>query len=68
MVSILKRGQVKKVKFITGRSLKPGEKSKSGLYGIARKKDGWMLRISTYQQAAEMCRDNSREIVEVWLL
>lgn len=59
---------IQPVQFISTRTLQPGEESKSGLYGIARKKDGWTLRITTFKELAELARDNSREIVETWIL
>lgn len=67
MVSQTNRGCVKKVRFVTGRKLEPGEKSKSGLYGIA-KKNGWVLRITMFPDAVEMWKHPSRDIVEIWLV
>lgn len=65
--SKLPDSQVQQVEFIVSRKLEKGQKSKSGLYGITNKRDGWMLRICMSSELAEMFRHDSREVVEVWL-
>lgn len=57
-----------RVTFSTGKILGPGEKSQSGLYAIQSLRNGMTLRISLFQEAAELMRDDSRQIVECWLM
>jgi hypothetical protein len=58
---------MKRLSFIPGRVLSNGEKSKTGLYGIRSTEKGIMLRISLFQEAAELMRDHSRDICEIYL-
>lgn len=66
IIKIWGKGEVKRIKFRIGRELKEGNKSASGLYGIA-KLNGWVLRISLFEKFADFVRDKSRKIVEIWI-
>lgn len=63
----LSGSELKQFTFVVSKKLNSGEKSNSGLYGIVRKDDSWMLRITLFFELAEMSRDNTRDIVEVYL-
>jgi hypothetical protein len=60
--------EIRRRKFIIGRDLAPGEKSKSGAYAVVGTHKGRTLRITLYQQLAEIFRDDSRKIAEAWLV
>ena len=60
---------VKRISFKLGNKLKPGQKSASGLYAIVTKKRDFTLRISLFQEAAELfCDWDSRYLAECWIL
>lgn len=51
----------------TGRTLLPGETSRSGLYGIVSNK-GVILRVSLYKEIAEMLSDyDTRNVQEIFV-
>lgn len=58
---------MKRWKFIPGRILDIGEKSKTGLYGIMSASKNIALRISCIQETAELYRDDSRYICEMYI-
>jgi hypothetical protein len=53
--------------FLVGRRLAPGELSKSGAYAVLDARKGKILRITLFAQAAEIFRDEYRNIAEAWL-
>ena len=59
-------GEVKRIGFRLGLELH-GEKSRSGLYAICKKKSGWALRITLFKELAESWRHPSREVRECYL-
>lgn len=59
--------EVRRFTYVPGKSLKEGEKSSNGLYGIRSTSKGIILRITIFQQAAELMRDDSRQICEIFL-
>jgi hypothetical protein len=62
--------QIERVTFEIGRTLAPGEPSRSGLYAItSTRKDLKPLRITLFADAAAlMTPDHWREIHECWLV
>jgi hypothetical protein len=58
---------IRRWSYIPGRILDPGEKSKSGLYGIMSTQKNIALRISCIQETAELYRDDSRYICEMYI-
>jgi hypothetical protein len=50
----------------TGRTLGPGEPSRTGLYAVC-KKSGWPLRVTLFHELADHWRHESREVRECWL-
>lgn len=61
--------QVRQFDLQIGKTLEPGEKSRSGIYAIVSKQKGIILRASLIQGIAELYRDESfREIKEAFLV
>lgn len=59
----------KRVEYVIGKTLNPGEVSKSGLYAIMSKSKEIALRISLDKRTADLYTDNnSRYLAEAWLL
>lgn len=56
--------RVFRVSFYTGKKLDPGHVSESGLYAVAKKSSGWVLRITMFHELAESWRHESREVYE----
>ena len=60
--------KLKRLKFVIGKKLKPGEYSKSGLYALMSKKGNFALRISLIKGIAQLHNDeDSRYLAEAWL-
>jgi hypothetical protein len=60
--------EVKRYGFKIGKRLDAGQASASGVYGIVSANKGMALRASLFQEGAEMMRDSSRDIHEMWLM
>lgn len=56
-----------KVQIKTGNELSKNEKSKTGVYAICKKKNGWPLRVSLFEGIADFWRDDSRTINECYV-
>lgn len=52
----------KRMTFVLGKELSPGEKSPNGLYAIVKAKTNWTLRITFFQELAEEWRSSSRKV------
>ena len=59
--------QVKSVRFTTGKKLKDGEESSTGMYAIVSKRNDWTLRISLNRELAYYLVDESRYVAECFL-
>ena len=59
--------EMRRWKYIPGRILDPYEKSKTGLYGIMSASKNIALRISCIQETAEIYRDSSRYVCEMYI-
>lgn len=59
--------EIRRWTYIPGKHLEPYEKSKTGLYGIVSTNKNVVLRISCIQEIAEMYRDESRDICEMYI-
>lgn len=59
--------KIVKTSIIHGRSLDTYEISTTGLYGIVSAKSNKILRVTLFKELAELFRDNSRYIIEVYL-
>lgn len=63
------QAETKQFRFVLGAVLKPGQRSSSGLYALVSKQKGIVLRISMFQEIAEMQLDPEfRYLQEVWLM
>jgi hypothetical protein len=60
--------EAKRFGFKIGNRLDEGQASASGVYGIVSANKGMALRASLFQEGAELMRDSSRDIHEMWLL
>lgn len=58
--------EYRKVALRTGKELQPGEFSGTGLYAVC-KRSGWSLRVTFFQELAELWRDDTRIIKECYL-
>lgn len=60
--------RIERVAFKTGKTLKSGEKSSSGLYGIMSTRKNIALRITMFKDLAEIfIEDGSCFIQEIWI-
>lgn len=62
------RYRIHRIKFRTGRLLKPGERSKNGLYAIQSSQKDITLRIAMdFDIAQELCDFDNRHLKECWI-
>lgn len=68
IVVICPEMEIRRWKYIPGKILGPGQKSKTGLYGIMSIAKNIALRISCIQETAEIYRDeDSRYVCEIYI-
>ena len=53
---------------ILGQALNQSQISRTGIYGVVSTMNGIILRLPVIKELADMYRDSSREIVEVFLV
>ena len=53
---------------ILGHALDQSQISRTGIYGVVSTMNGIILRLPVIKELADMYRDSSREIVEVFLV